>query len=66
MVSDESGDIQRAYGVPSKFFVLSSRVTFLIGADGKIAKVWPDVDPELDADRVLKAARELQGTSGPT
>ena len=59
MVSDESGDIQRAYGVPSKLVVMSSRVTFLVDAQGKIARVWPDVDPARDAQRVLAAAREL-------
>ena len=66
MVSDESGDIARAYGVPSKLIIMSSRVTFLIDADGKVAHVWPDVDPELDARRVLEAARELKraGRSG--
>jgi peroxiredoxin Q/BCP len=31
-------------------------VTFLVGSDGKIAHVWPDVDPGIHADEVLKAA----------
>ena len=30
-----------------------SRVSFLIGADGKVAKVYPDVDPAVHADQVL-------------
>jgi peroxiredoxin Q/BCP len=60
MASDESGDITKAYGVPSKYVIMSSRVTFLIDSEGKVAHVWPDVDPALDAERVLKAARELR------
>jgi peroxiredoxin Q/BCP len=60
MVSDESGDVAKAYGVPSKLLIMSSRVTFLIDADGKVAHVWPDVDPATDAERVLAAARELR------
>ena len=60
MVADESGDVARAYGVPSKFLIMSSRVTFLVDGNGKIVRVWPDVDPAVDAQRVLEAAGELQ------
>jgi thioredoxin-dependent peroxiredoxin len=31
------------------------RVTFLIGADGKIKKIWPAVKPEAHAAEVLAA-----------
>jgi peroxiredoxin Q/BCP len=64
MVADESGDIQKAYGVPTKFFVLSARVTFLVGPDGKILHVWPDVDPAVDAQHVLEVAGQVE--SGKT
>ena len=55
LVADEDGHAQEAYGV-SSFIGMSSRVTFLVGADGKVLKVWPDVDPGLHADEVLAAA----------
>lgn len=55
LASDESGAIASAYGVPQRFWG-DSRVTFLVGADGKVAHVWPDVDPGVHADEVLKAA----------
>ncbi len=61
LVSDESGDVQKAYGVPSKFLIMTDRVTFLVGPDGKITHVWPEVDPAVDAKRVLEVATE-QGT----
>jgi peroxiredoxin len=64
MVADESGDIQKAYGVPTKFLVLSARVTFLVGPDGKILHVWPDVDPAVDAQHVLEVAAQVE--SGKT
>ncbi|HEY3253125.1 MAG TPA: peroxiredoxin [Polyangiaceae bacterium] len=54
LVSDESGAIARAYGVSSPLG-MSARVTFLIGADGRVAKVWPDVDPGVHAKQVLAA-----------
>lgn len=35
------------------------RVTFLIGRDGRIAKIWPEVKPEQHAGEVLEAIRAL-------
>lgn len=60
LVADESGAVQEAYGVPSELPGMASRVSFLIDRQGKVAKVWPDVDPALHADQVLTAARELK------
>ena len=50
--------MQRAYGVSKGLFGYS-RVSFLVDATGKIAKVWPDVDPAVHADEVLAAAKGL-------
>ena len=44
--------------MPQRFWG-DSRVTFLVGADGKIAHVWPDVDPGVHANEVLKACVAL-------
>jgi peroxiredoxin Q/BCP len=60
LVADPSGKVQEAYGVPSKLPGMASRVSFLVDKQGKIAKVWPDVDPALHAEQVLTAARELK------
>ncbi len=38
---------------------MASRVTFLLDKDGKIAKVYPDVDPAFHVDEVLKDAAAL-------
>jgi peroxiredoxin Q/BCP len=54
LVSDADGRIDRAYGVPN-VLGMSKRVTFLIGPDGKVARVWPDVDPAVHAEEVLAA-----------
>ncbi len=37
------------------------RSTFLIGPDGKVAKVWPKVKPEGHAAEVLAALQALKG-----
>jgi peroxiredoxin Q/BCP len=55
MVADVSGAVQRAYHVPEIRPGLTARVTFLVGPDGKIAKVWPEVDPGVNATQVLDA-----------
>jgi peroxiredoxin Q/BCP len=60
LVADESGALQTAYGVPSKLPGMAARVSFLIGRDGRVARVWPDVDPALHAQEVLAAARTLK------
>jgi peroxiredoxin Q/BCP len=39
---------------------LSARHTYLIGPDGKVRKVWTDVDVKKHSDEVLAAIDELQ------
>jgi peroxiredoxin Q/BCP len=59
LVADVEGSIQSAYGVPSRFGRLAARVSFLVGRDGKIVRVFPEVDPAVHADEVLAAAKKL-------
>jgi peroxiredoxin Q/BCP len=67
MVADPTGAVQRAYGVPSMIpgTSLASRVSFLVGPDGKIARVWPKVDPVASAREVLDAVAQLRKTAAP-
>ncbi|MBX3264014.1 MAG: peroxiredoxin [Labilithrix sp.] len=58
LVSDVSGAIGAAYGVKKNLWGYD-RVSFLVDKDGKIARVWPDVDPGVHADDVLAAANAL-------
>ncbi len=55
LTADESGSVVKAYGVGSTLG-MASRVTFVVGRDNKIVKVFPDVDPAIHADEVLAAA----------
>jgi peroxiredoxin Q/BCP len=65
LVADENGVTQRAYGVSKGLFGYS-RVSFLVDGNGRIAKVWPDVDPAVHASEVLAAASALPGrTAAP-
>jgi peroxiredoxin Q/BCP len=58
LLADEDGAICKAYGVGSTFG-LASRVTYLVGRDGKVARTWPEVDPAVHAEQVLAAVRDL-------
>ena len=58
LASDQSGAVAAAYGVSKKLWGYD-RVSFLVDRDGKIARVWPDVDPGVHADEVLAAASAL-------
>lgn len=64
LLADEDKSIAQAYGVwgqksfMGRKYMGVHRVTFLIGPDGKIAKIWPSVKPDEHAAEVLK---ELSG-----
>jgi peroxiredoxin Q/BCP len=47
-----------AFGVGTRLG-MASRVSFLLDKDGKVAKVYPDVDPAFHVDEVLKDAAAL-------
>lgn len=58
LVADPDGAISRAYGVRSTLG-MAERVTFLVGADGRIAKVYPDVDPAVHVAELLDDVGKL-------
>lgn len=55
LVADPDKKICKAFGVPVTMG-FASRVTFLIGPDGKIKKVYPKVDPAVHASEILADA----------
>ena len=61
LLADDEKKIANAYGVwgeksfMGRKYLGVYRVTFLIGADGKIKKIWPLVKPEEHAAEVLAA-----------
>lgn len=52
LAADTEGTISRSYGVKSTLG-MTERVTFLVAADGRIAKVYPNVDPGVHVDELL-------------
>jgi peroxiredoxin Q/BCP len=65
LASDEQHETLEAYGVwgeksmYGKTFLGIFRTTVLIGADGRIARIWRNVKVDGHADEVLAAARAL-------
>jgi peroxiredoxin Q/BCP len=61
LLADEDRRIVEAYGVwgektfMGRKYLGTHRVTFLIGPDGRIRKIWPKVKPEEHAEEVLAA-----------
>jgi peroxiredoxin Q/BCP len=61
LLADEDKSIVQAYGVwgqksfMGRKYMGTHRVTFLIGPDGKIKEIWPEVKPQEHAKEVLAA-----------
>ena len=62
LVADVSGAAQKAYHVPNSIWGSTKRVSFLVGPDGKIARVFPDVDPGVHAKELLAIITTLKPT----
>ena len=61
LVADTAGAVQKAYRVPDSIWGKTKRVSFLVGPDGKIARVFPDVDPGVHAKDLLAIIATLKG-----
>jgi thioredoxin-dependent peroxiredoxin len=65
LLADADHSVAEAYGtwveksMYGKKYMGVQRATFIVGSDGKIAKVFPKVSPKQHDDLVLKALGEL-------
>jgi peroxiredoxin Q/BCP len=53
---DKDGAVAQAFQVPLKNG-LSARQTFLVDPQGRLKKIWRDVDPKQHAEQILAAAK---------
>lgn len=58
LLSDPDGAVAASYGVPVRAG-FTARMSFLVDAQGNVARVFPDVDPAVHADEVLAAIADL-------
>lgn len=63
LLADVRGDAADAYGVKARMFgmTVAKRQTFLIDPEGRVAKHYADVDPEVHSGEVLADLRRLTG-----
>lgn len=59
LLSDPDHVAADAYGVPVRMGGLAERRSFLIDAEGRLAQLWPDVDPGVHVEEVLAAIAAL-------
>jgi peroxiredoxin Q/BCP len=59
LLTDEGGRAAEALGVLREGREKANRVTFLLDADGRIARVYPEVSPETHADEILEDAASI-------
>ncbi len=63
LLADTKQEVSTQYDSAIPVVKLSSRHTFLIDPQGKVAKVWLDVKPDKHSEEVLATLTELQGAS---
>jgi len=56
LVVDADHSVTKSFGVPVSGGQFAARHTFLIGADGKIKRIWREVNPKEHAKELLEAA----------
>lgn len=66
LVVDPDQSVPKAFGVPVRDNQYAARHTFLIGADGKIKKVWREVNPKEHARELLDAAGVSSAPTTPS
>jgi peroxiredoxin Q/BCP len=60
LIADPSGEIIKAYGVKMAVLSMASRVSFLIGTDGKIIHVTDSLNPQKHFDEMHAAIAALK------
>ncbi len=58
LLPDTEHEIAKAYGVPVRLG-FAKRVTFVIDRQGKVARIFPSVDPEAHAGEILAEVSKL-------
>jgi len=61
LLSDPDGEALALYGVPTRMG-MAARVTFVIDRQGRVARVFPDVDPAVHVGAVVSTLEGLEPT----
>jgi peroxiredoxin Q/BCP len=61
LLSDRGGKLARRVGARRAVLPVPKRISYLIGADGRVLKTYPAVHPSGHAEQALRDWRELAG-----
>ena len=59
LLTDRGGHLARAAGAKMPLLPLPWRISYLVGADGRVHKAYPQIDPRRHPREVLQDARTL-------
>jgi peroxiredoxin Q/BCP len=62
LVADTTGEVATAYGV-RKTVLGYDRVTFLVDREGRVVRIWSEVDPPAHAKEVLAEAKRVHAAT---
>jgi peroxiredoxin Q/BCP len=63
LLSDRDHELAKSVGAARALLPFAKRVSYLVGADGRVLKNYPDVDPKTHAQEVLEDYRALTASS---
>ena len=59
LLSDRDHEVAKSVGAARTLIPLAKRISYLVGADGKVLVAYPKVDPATHAQEVLEDYRAL-------
>ncbi len=64
LLADPHKKVVKMYGVYNAKWEMANRVTFLINPKGRIVKIYPKVDPKVNAEQVIAELKSLDAKKG--
>ncbi|OYV85415.1 MAG: hypothetical protein B7Z63_05540, partial [Ignavibacteriae bacterium 37-53-5] len=64
LLADPHKKVVKMYGVYNAKWEMANRVTFLINPKGRIVKIYPKVDPKVNAGQVIAELKSLDAKKG--
>jgi peroxiredoxin Q/BCP len=63
LLTDHDRALAKAVGASRALLPLPKRVSYLVGADGRVLKAYPEVDPKTHAAEVIEGYRAMIATA---
>jgi peroxiredoxin len=60
-LSDRDHELAKSVGASRSLLPMAKRVSYLVGADGRVLVSYPKVDPDTHAAQVIEDYKEILG-----